>query len=587
MANGLAADSGFSRRKQTSQGELSCKIISYFPFGAPDERIDSRVARYHCLEAHRGVDTTYRRLFDTLPFSLSQPIPSRLDKLAGRLPGGLFENLEDLYSRSTLLPLYEQFGGAKYQQKERQELLRNLADFARTVTIDGVSTCICPLCIVDDEEEHGWPYIHRAHHVPGVTACWRHGVALLSECANCRCPFQPPLGLPLGPWRGCVSCKAPLGRPDDLGDEGVREVDVQYAKFVKAVLDVAPIKISSDTLANLYRHQAIKLGFGKKSVINRRAVFDAIEDKFGVALLKKFDPDYRTNRSDAWFHVFGRQNGEVPIVRHLFLAMFLFGDAEILINKLRLLAAGKLAHVASLREVRHRRQRLAKVKSTSAALKKNLLNELVSFARSEKLTVEGLWKARYGDMKRLVKKQPDAVAILQKRINTLFETSESLREKVVSERPQNRDDAEWASKVAEILPGLYAPDKIPMRVSVNVICQAAAFPRFVDEATSPLTYAELRKGAETGWYFYARRILWNLREGNEKSIARHKAIYGLDFYRGKEVYDFLLERLDVVCKEGASISEALALIGIARDWEGPCPGKEYRRGGRAYQKICR
>jgi hypothetical protein len=584
MANGLATHSGFPRTEQTFKGELSRPFISYFPFGAPDERIDSRVARYHCLEAHRGVDMTYRRLFDALPFSLSQPIPSRLDKLAERLPGDQFENLEELYSRSTLLPLYEQFGGDKYQKNERKELLRNIANFARTVTVDGVSTCICPRCIVDDEEEHGWPYIHRAHHVPGVTACWRHGVALLSECENCRCPFQPPLGLPLGPWQGCVSCKSPLGRPDGSDENGVREIDLEYAKFAKALLDAAPINVSSDILSNLYRYQALKLGYGKKSVINRRAILEAIEDKFGAACLEKFDPDYRTNRSDAWFHVLGRQNGEVPVARHLFLALFLFGDAENLIKKLRLLAAGKLAHVASLRKVR--RRRLVKAKSPVEVRKKVLLNELASFARSENLTVEGLWKARYGDMKRLVKKQPDAVAILQKQIKAPVEMIEPIR-KAVSKRPQNRDDAEWVKKIAEVLPGLYAPDKFPMRVSVNVICQAAAFSRCVDEATSPLTYAALKLSAETIWYFYARRILWNVQVGNGNPVTRYKAIYGLDFYRAVEVYDFLMGRLDELCKEGTAISEALASIGIVRDWVGPCPGKELRRAGRAYQKVGR
>lgn len=586
MVNDLAADSGFPETEQIFRDELPAPSIPYFPFGAPDERIDSRVARYHCLEAHRGVDTTYRRLFDAPPFALNLPIPSRLDRLAERLSGNPVEILEDLYKRSTLLPLYEQFGGEKYQQKERNELLQTLVNFARTVTVDGVSTCICPRCIVADEEEHGWPYIHRAHHVPGVIACWRHGVALLSECENCRCPFQPPAGLSLSPWRGCVSCKAPLGNPNGAGDKEVREVDVQYAKFVKTVLDAAPIKVTSDVLANLYRYRALKLGYGKKSLINRPAIFGAIEEKFGAAHLERFDPDYRTNRSDAWFHVLGSQNSEVPIARHLFLAMFLFSDAETFINKLRLLASGKLAHVASLREAGRKRQRLAKARASTEVRQKNLLNELASIALSEKLTVEGLWKMRYGEMKRLVKKDPDAIAALQKRIKEPADKRVLARGRT-SDQPQNRDDAEWAAKIAGVLPALYASDKFPKRVSANSICHAAGFPRFVEENWSPLTYAELKRGAESVWYFYARRILWRLREGNGNRVTRYKAIYGLDFYRAKEVYDFLIERLDEICKVDTSITEALASIGIVREWEGPCPGKELRRAGRAYQKVSR
>ena len=36
----------------------------------------------------------------------------------------------------------------------------------------------CPICREEDMKQHGFTWLRRAHHMPGVTACWKHCINL-------------------------------------------------------------------------------------------------------------------------------------------------------------------------------------------------------------------------------------------------------------------------------------------------------------------------------------------------------------------------------------------------------------------------
>lgn len=574
--------------EEPSSRELDRPSIFYFPFGAPDERIDSRVGRYHHLEGHRGVDMTYRRLFDSLPFLLSQPVPSRLSKLAVKFPGELTSNVEELYHRSTLLPLFEQFGGERFHTKERNTLLHSLSSFSHAARANVATTSLCIQCLLNDEEQFGWPYIRRSHNVPGVTACWRHEIPLISSCADCGCPFQPPKSLSLVPWRGCVSCGLLPGKSSSVQPQSAPEIEIRYAKFAKEVLEASPIRVSSAELGNLYRHQALARGFGKKSLVDRVTLLKAYEETFGLAMIRRIDAEHESFTSDAWYHVMGRgrQTGEVPIWRHLLVSLFLFEDAESFITKLRLVAAGEFAQVSDGKA--RRRGQKGDFQVLEHPAKNDLLEDIAAFANAEGIDIDGLWKVRYGDMKRLIRKQPDAIKKLQERIKKLATyRGRSASRLSSSQKPLNPKDEEWAKIISEVAPPLYASDDIPRKVSGNALSKAAAILKFVDVASSPLAHAALKQNAESGWHFYARRLLWNARHLNGKPLTAGNFSAGMNYYQMKEVLHFIVEKLGDPCNAEKPICETLASIGIDRHWEGPCPGQEVRRTGRAYKKITR
>ena len=42
----------------------------------------------------------------------------------------------------------------------------------------------CPICAAEDMSEHGFSWLRRAHHMPGVNACWLHGTKLRTAKVN-------------------------------------------------------------------------------------------------------------------------------------------------------------------------------------------------------------------------------------------------------------------------------------------------------------------------------------------------------------------------------------------------------------------
>lgn len=49
---------------------------------------------------------------------------------------------------------------------------------------------ICPVCLADDFVQQGEPYLHRAHHLPFVRCCHKHGNPLISRCPKCKQLFR-------------------------------------------------------------------------------------------------------------------------------------------------------------------------------------------------------------------------------------------------------------------------------------------------------------------------------------------------------------------------------------------------------------
>lgn len=555
--------------------------LPFFPLGEPDERFDSRIGRFHVQLGTRAVDTTYRRLFDRGPFYLGQWLPSRLDRLAQKLPGDPTTNLEALCQQSTLLPLFEQFGGERFSIHAKEN---SPGENARWVQGDANMTQLCPACLVDDENECGWPFIHRAHNIPGVIACWKHGTLLHDRCPVCRCPFQPPASLVLAPWLGCTTCHASIVEAALPMQKQASEIEIAYAKFTHALLEVAPIKVSSTQLVLLYRNQAIQQGFGKKSLIDRKKLASAIEAMFGVEMLRRLDPAYDTSRADAWFHVLGQQSAEAPLNRHLILSQFLFTDASLFIEHLRSQRDGKVTTLT--KKVKN----IGKGKQSNIQLAANkkidLLDDLVSQAIEHNLNIEGLWKERYGDMKRLMRSQADAGQVIEERLkNRLAKVLRSKRP--IRSRSLNPEDEVWSGKINSAAQKLYASNMKPARVSQNLLLKTASLPRPIDSLSSPVAHTALLAHSESIWHFYARRLVWNMRSLKGSGATELKATRGLNPYRMLDIYEHLKRHEDFLCNSEMPICTALEGLGIKPDWVGPCPGKPIRVTGRAYQKVGR
>lgn len=115
--------------------------------------------------------------------------PRALSFLVEQLPGPQLDHLGTILKANTFVPLVMPVADSLVLHQPAPQ-------FAECNT--------CVSCLVEDEDLEGIPYIRRTHQLPGVTACWRHGIELIDACPKCSRPFYWPekfLAAPLIPCR--------------------------------------------------------------------------------------------------------------------------------------------------------------------------------------------------------------------------------------------------------------------------------------------------------------------------------------------------------------------------------------------------
>ncbi|WP_198530193.1 TniQ family protein, partial [Burkholderia pseudomallei] len=208
--------------------------LLFFVPSLPDETIQSRVARHHLLSGNRMETQTFLDLFDSAPSSLEDVVPPGLNRLADRMGDAPNSALQILLERNTLLPLFEPFlrGTPHSGLAEVGAMVNRLP---RRVVGHRGEAHLCMACVEEDLRTIGMPYWHRAHHVPGVTVCWRHRIRLTSSCPHCRRPFQLASRLLRQPWRAC-----PCGwHVNEMKEGCVADslISHRYAQFAYDLLD--------------------------------------------------------------------------------------------------------------------------------------------------------------------------------------------------------------------------------------------------------------------------------------------------------------------------------------------------------------
>lgn len=561
----------------------SAAILPFFPAGFPYELLVSRVGRYHILRGHATSQVTYDEIFQSAPFSLTHWAPQYLDRLAARIPGDFDETVESMYRDSTILPLFEHFFGERVPLGVNSAGASAMAGLPRRIVGESGTTHLCTICLAEDTDEYGTPYIHLTHQIPTSTICWRHGVRLIDRCPHCRCPFEVPKDLILVPWRGCPCGRSLLGAAD-LSLPKPTEIEISLARFGKELLDCTPIRLDSLKLVELYRTRVLELGFKRGKTIDRVSLLSALEDHIGKKLLADMDWAYSKGRMSGWFHLLSPSlSAETPLTRHLVFAHFLFREAGAFISQLE---------VASTKPAAVKRGSQNNKSASSSELIERLptnligdeaLNRLVLIGRKNHFSVDDLWKAEYASMKKLVKSQPNAVQAIEARL-ALTDDSPKLKRNPKSNSSTTSKDANWADAIQLAADSLYSEVGKPKRVSVNSLLKKAGIRLAVwpSPQSSPLTHAKCDGLKESAWHFYARRMLWTMTHfaGNPTAKAMIAMASGLEYFKASDVLTFFVEMGYRPTAE--PYAKQLENLGIPKNWSGPHPERKYESVGRAY-----
>ncbi|MGQ7244860.1 TniQ family protein [Salinicola sp. V024] len=551
-------------------------MIVFFPPSMPDELLLSRISRYHLLSGNNSEIDTYQDLFGTAPFPMAI-IPKQLEILASRLPGTKQDNFIELLKSNTSFPSYKPFVGVSSCAKNPlvQTVSVDVARIPRREVSGNNRPQICPSCVRADVVESGYSYWHRAHQMPGVTACWQHGEVLLPSCPNCSHPFYRKLKLLPNPSEGCICGWNPI-MPSS--SRMASDMEHQYAVFVNAVLQRDLPSVDYKILADCYRRQARIKGFYHGSLFGVAKLFDSIRATYGDDLLSKIDKAYANGASTQWIRLSAsRGQIDMPLVRHLVICHHLFGSVdrfEKCLLEESVLFSAKTAPTHN------------SVKKHSESKRKQCRDRIkILVAAKPGADLEYLWDNAY-QVTRWINEHDKAWLT-----NILYNGAPDI------ETPQasiSFNDEFYAQILSDGIERLYKITQKQKRV--NISNMLALLPKRVigDPKLRKVVYPELTRlleaNAESVWHFRLRRVIWAVSEISRLNLPLNSSNKELFTSVPHGAWIAILSHFDCdleqLIRSGVSNDDVLKASGVSRQWEGP-PGFDKPMGGDAYMKRVR
>lgn len=547
--------------------------ILFFPSSLPDETLPSRIARYHILSGNRTENETFSDLFDTVPFSLNI-IPKKICLIASRLPGDTDTNLNELLTSNTILPVYKPFSGTT----ESGDGIIN-SDTGRIPRREVTSHSMakfCLACVRADLLEQGHSYWHRAHHIPGVTVCWRHGDELLQACPECSHPYYRKNKLLPSLTAACFCGWNPL--LSNLFLAGTK-IEQEFALFSKKLLDRNLSAIKSDTLISCYTRRARELGYVAGSLQSKKKILAGIESHLGKEVLAKIDHAYSKGKRRQWIRM-SSIGGllDMPIARHLILAFHLFKTVDCFEERL---AHESIIYQSTQTKVRPEQD----AKNATSLSRRKLHRQKVTTILKTRpsVTLEYLWTHAYQATLWLVAN--DKVWLSDVITHGLASKPQT------TPQPHHRDE-EYSIAIAAGVVDLYLirPGQARVNISNMRRLPPGSLPTCPKTRNQqfPLSSKQLELHLESYWHFQLRRIILVLSE-----MSRHKL---LPNYKNRMLISTMPSTIwgavishfewevEKIVKSPIDPDELLMRTNVTRQWEGP-PGPRKVAGGRSYVPL--
>jgi hypothetical protein len=569
-------------RLHTLRPEYAMSNLLFFVPSLPDETIQSRVARHHVLSGNPRETDTFLDLFDSAPFALEQIVSPGLMRLADRLADDPDAAMRGLLARNTLLPLFAPFLGGESQSgpPSFEAMIGRLP--RRVVGLHGEAQ-LCTVCVTEDVRAHGMAYWRRAHHIPGVGACWRHGTPLLSSCPCCHRPFQFANRLLRQPWRAC-RCGWQASEAEATSVAGPSTM-LHYARFASDLLDRPLGRLEPFRLRAAYQNRIRELGFTWGSKVQIKAFQNHLIEELGDAFLAAVDPAFAAKRMSFWIRFTPRSSTEcdMPITRHLLLALYLFGTRDQFEASLQRVPADETLISRARPIVGASEHPIESLPSNPRAThRRRIRDELV---RKAETTIEDLWRKAYRVTSWLY--DHDRTWLLGTLSLPAPATAPGTSAAIIVSPEDDRFAAHVDATAAALLTKPGKPQQVTKeRLLVALPVHIADTPRYRERYPNTLT--RVTDNRESTWHFRARRVWWaygvlsargDTLSANEAAILSgvgYNAVLAIVEHCG---WTSLLPRaaqVDVIRK--------LSELGITRKWDGPPAWLGRAIGGRAYQR---
>lgn len=422
-----------------------------------------------------------------------------------------------------------------------------------------------------------------------MTACWRHGILLHSSCPRCSLPFQRKNQLLEAPWLPCAQCSHELGCDDVVQPASKNEVD--YAVFVRDLLNAKVAPVAPDLLAQLYRQRIQQIGFvrgqphgdKKDNATSRhirstsmKAFTKAFIEFLGSDFIARVDPAYATGRTTNWLR-FTMVDGviDMPLQRHILLCLRLFGTTAHFMQAIK--SAGQQAPTPCAAPDRDDEQ-------VNVGIRDQHRQRIAREIRIDPtITLEGLWRKAY---------RPTAWLFEHDKAWLTSALTSSAQDEPKPEVATAADllrDREFAEKVEKYARQLVAKHGKPSRITMQKLLDhlPLSYSHFKARPHKwPKLNEALSRHKETSWSLSARRILWAVddvqRLGLTLTAGNIIARTAVSHYVLQKICQFARWELEILARQTIHIPVELAHAGIGLTWQGPQSGAWAEIGGRAY-----
>lgn len=300
----------------------------------PGETIPSLMARIKTLAINRQTKSLYQSLLGCSYTQTCGIATYRLNLLAAQLQTSVCH----LIGKHTPYQYYTHFMNCEHKRRLKKALAGDNPEALECLTGAVTSrlgipqyNAFCPHCADKDIELYGAPYWHQFHELPGVTACYMHGVKLI------RCPLKP----------------KHLAVPDFRSSEVIHasEQEILFAKLSAALLEKAPGRKTLISAVQTYRHQLDLAGYVTPRGMIRSSLLLKDIRQFWSDILQ--NPDFKNIRIDGSKQNFVRDvlkqvEKRTHPVKHILLAGFLEAFPPERVQKLPAAPSSKEAGNAEL-----------------------------------------------------------------------------------------------------------------------------------------------------------------------------------------------------------------------------------------------
>jgi hypothetical protein len=164
-------------------------MLGGFPILHPGETVHSGIARLSSLLDCQSEKRLVASLFGRSTITAVKDFPAQLARLVSSFPKGSIPSPTVLINKHTLFPFFAAFQATAKREVVRQQMINSGAPYLALGLM--AASCpypnwlrFCPKCADEDRRELRETFWHRAHQVPGITSCAKHGIRLQDSAAR-------------------------------------------------------------------------------------------------------------------------------------------------------------------------------------------------------------------------------------------------------------------------------------------------------------------------------------------------------------------------------------------------------------------